>query len=106
MLCGQAFATGAITEEEFNNIFKLRRAILVVYNNPKMYIEMSKRQNNFHKPHRKDTNAMAWQTLIKLRTLWNEYGQPKQKEVKDVENGTCLFIWLLYYTSNWMPRRT
>ena len=66
VLGGQAFATSAITEEEFNNIFKQRRAILVVYNNPKMYIEMSKRQNDFHRPHRKDTHAVAWQTLIKL----------------------------------------
>ena len=36
VLGGQTFAAGAITEEEFNNIFKHRRAILVVYNNPKM----------------------------------------------------------------------
>ena len=43
VLGGQAFATTAITEEEFNNIFKQRCAIVVVYNNPKMYIEMSKR---------------------------------------------------------------
>ena len=92
VLDGQAFAAGAITEEEFNNIFKHRRAILVVYNNPKMYIEMSKRQNDFHKPNRKDTHAMAWQTLIKLRTLWNEYGRSKPKEVRDVEKQGDMFI--------------
>ena len=50
-----------------------------------MYIEMSKRQNDFHRPNRKDTHAVAWQTLIKLRTLWNAYGRPKPKEVRDVE---------------------
>ena len=43
VLGGQAFAASAITEEEFNSIFKHKRATLVVYNNPKMYIEMSKR---------------------------------------------------------------
>ena len=59
MLGEQAFVAGAIIEEEFNNIFKQRRAILVVYNNPKMYIEMSKRQNDFHRPNRKDTHAVA-----------------------------------------------
>ena len=97
VLDGQAFVAGAITEEEFNSIFKHKRAILVVYNNPKMYIEMSKRQNDFHRPHRKDTHAVAWQTLIKLRTLWNEYGRPKPREVRDiVKRGTCLFVWLLY----------
>ena len=74
VLGGQAFAAGVITEEEFNNIFKQRRAIPVVYNNPKICIEMSKRQNDFHRPNRKDTHAVAWQTLIKLRTLWNAYG--------------------------------
>ena len=70
----EAFAAGAITEEEFNNIFKHRRVVLVVFNNPKMYIEMSKRQNDFHRSNRKETHAATWQTLIKLRTLWNEYG--------------------------------
>ena len=92
VLGGQAFAAGAITEEEFNSIFKHRRAILVVYNNPKMYIEMLKRQNDFHKPHWKDTHTVAWQTLIKLRTLWNEYGRPKPKDVRDVEKRGDMFI--------------
>ena len=94
MLGGQAFTAGAITEE-FNNIFKQRRAILVVYNNPKMYIEMSKRQNDFHRPNRKDTHAVAWQTLIKLRALWNEYGRPKPKEVRDVEKQGDMFICMV-----------
>ena len=66
MLGGQAFAAGAIIEEEFNTIFKQRRAILVVYNNPKMYFEMSKKQNNFHRPNWKNTHVVAWQTLIKF----------------------------------------
>ena len=30
--------------------------------------------------------------MIKLRTLWNEYGQPKPKEVRDVENRGDMFI--------------
>ena len=59
VLGGQAFAAGVIIEEEFNNIFKQRHVILVVYNNPKMYIEMSKKQNDFHRPNHKDTNTVA-----------------------------------------------
>ena len=35
---------------------------------------------------------MAWQTLIKLRTLWNEYGRPKPKEARDVEKRGDMFI--------------
>ena len=92
VLGGQAFAAGAITEEEFNSIFKHKRTILVVYNNPKMYIEISKKQNDFHRPHRKDTHVVAWQTLIKLRTLWNEYGRPKPREVRDIEKRGDMFI--------------
>ena len=45
-----AFARGDITEEDMNNIFRERVAIPVVYNNHQMYIEMSKRQNDFHTP--------------------------------------------------------
>ena len=59
VLGGEAFATDAITKEEFNNIFKQRPAILVVYNNPKIYIEMSKTQNDFHRPNQRDTHAMV-----------------------------------------------
>ena len=43
VLAKEAFAAGDITEEERNYIFRRRNVILVVYNNPKMYIEMSKR---------------------------------------------------------------
>ena len=85
VLAKEAFAAGEITEEEQNNIFRRRNAIPVVYNNPKMYIKMSKRQNDFHIPNRKETHAPTWQTLIKLRALWNEYGRPKPREEEDVQ---------------------
>ena len=65
----EAFAAAAIIEEEFNNIFIHRRAILVVYNNPKMYIGMVILRctlEDVHRSHWKDTHAVAWQTLIKL----------------------------------------
>ena len=42
VLVEAAFANGDITEEEMNTIFRERFAILVVYNNPRLYIEMSK----------------------------------------------------------------
>ena len=69
VLAEEAFAVGEIIEEERNNIFRRRNAIPVVYNNPKMYIEMSKRQNDFHTPNWKETHAPTWQTLIKLCAL-------------------------------------
>ena len=43
VLAEEAFASGDITEEEMNTIFRERFAIPVVYNNPQLYIEMSKR---------------------------------------------------------------
>ena len=60
VLAEEAFANGDITEEEMNNIFRERFAILVVYNNPRLYIEMSKQQNDFHSPNRKATHVVAW----------------------------------------------
>ena len=65
VLAEEAFVSGNITEEEMNSIFREQFAIPVVYNNPQLYIEMSKRQNDFHTPNRKATHAVAWQTLIK-----------------------------------------
>ena len=92
VLAEEAFAVGEITEEDRNNIFRRRNAIPVVYNNPKMYIEMSKRQNDFHTPNRKETHAPAWQTLIKLCALWNEYGRPKPREEEDVQRRWDMLI--------------
>ena len=43
VLAEDAFVAGDIIEEEQNNIFRHRNTIPVVYNNLKMYIEMSKR---------------------------------------------------------------
>ena len=60
VLAEEAFASGDITEEEMNTIFRKRFAIPVVFNNPRLYIEMSKRQNDFHAPNRKATHAVAW----------------------------------------------
>ena len=56
----EAFVNGDITNEEMNIIFRERFAIPVVYNNPRLYIEMSKRQNDFHTPNRKATYVVAW----------------------------------------------
>ena len=75
-----------------NTIFRERSAILVVYNNPRLYIEMSKRQNDFHAPNRKATHAVAWQTLIKIRNLWNAYERPKTRDETDNENRGDMLI--------------
>ena len=50
VLAKEAFANGNITEEEINTIFREQFAILVVYNNPRLYIEMSKQEIDFHTP--------------------------------------------------------
>lgn len=84
VIAEEAFVIGDISEEDMNTIFRQRSAIPVVYNNPRMYIEMSKRQNDFHRPNRKETHASTWQTLIKMRNLWNEYERPKPKDEKNI----------------------
>ena len=60
VLVEEAFARGDITKEEMNTIFREGFAILVVYNNPRLYIEISKQQNDFHTSNRKATHAVAW----------------------------------------------
>ena len=75
-----------------NNIFRERVAIPVVYNNPRMYIEMSKRQNDFHTPNQKATHAVPWQTLIKIQNLWNEYERPKSRDETDIEKRADMLI--------------
>ena len=75
VLVEEAFANGDITEEKMNTIFRERFAIPLVYNNPRLYIEMSKHHNDFHTPNRKATHIVAWQTLIKIWNLWNEYAR-------------------------------
>ena len=88
----EAFASGDITEDEMNNIFRERLAIPVVYNNPRMYIEMSKRQNDFYRPNRKATHAAPWQTLIKIQNLWNEYKRPQPRDEIDIEKRADMLI--------------
>ena len=60
VIAEEAFANGDITEEERNAIFRERLAIPVVYNNSRLYIEMSKRQNDFHIHNRKATHVVPW----------------------------------------------
>ena len=85
ILAQEAFQKGHITKEDLDNIFSTRKAVVVVYDNPKMYLEMSKRQNDFNIPNRKDSHASAWQTLVKLRALWINYGRPKAREDEDIQ---------------------
>ena len=87
-----ALARGDISNEQMNNIFRERVAIPVVYDNPRMYIEMSKRQNDFHTPNRKATHAVPWQTLIKIWNLWNEYERPKPQDETDIGKRADMLI--------------
>ena len=84
ILAQEAFQKGHITKKDLDNFFSTRKNIVVVYDNPKMYLEMSKRQTEFNIPNRKDTHARVWQTLVKLRALWIDYGRPKAREDEDI----------------------
>ena len=57
-----------------------------------MYIEMSKRQNDFHSPNRKATHVVLWQTQIKIRNLWNEYERPKARDETDMGKRADMLI--------------
>ena len=91
----EAFSSGDISEEEMNIIFRERFAIPVVYNNPRLYIEMSKRQNDFHTPNQKAIHAVAWQTLIKIWNLWNAYERPKTRDEMDNEKRGDMLICMV-----------
>ena len=43
VLTEEAFQKGHITKGDLENIFRTKKAVVVVYDNPKMYLEMSKR---------------------------------------------------------------
>ena len=66
-------------------VFAKRLALVVVYDDPSLYLEASKKQNNFFKPDRKK-HARVWQTLWKLRDIWNTYECPQANVEADNEN--------------------
>ena len=80
----EAFHKDHITKEDLDNFFSTRKFVVVVYDNPKMYLEMSKRQNDFNILNRKDNHASVWQTLVKFCAQWINYGRPKAREDKDI----------------------
>jgi hypothetical protein len=53
-------AKGAITKEETETTFKKRAAIVLVYNNSKIFLEILKKANDFHTPNQKDIHAIVW----------------------------------------------
>ena len=61
--------------ESIKSIFAKQPALVVVYDDPVLYLEASKLQNNFFKPDRKK-HARVWQTLWKLRDIWDTYERP------------------------------
>ena len=67
------------------SIFTKRPALVVVYDNLALYLEASKKQNNFFKPDWKK-HARVWQTLWKLRDIWDTYGHPRVNVEADNEN--------------------
>ena len=69
MLAKEAHRVGEIDDIVLSSNFAKKPAIVVVYNDPTMYLEALKRQNNFFMPERKK-HARVWQTLEKLRDIW------------------------------------
>ena len=70
--------------ESMKLIFTKRLALVVVYDDPTLYLEASKKQNNFFKPDRKK-HARVWQTLWKLRDVWDTLERPRANVEADNE---------------------
>ena len=50
---------GKLDTESMKSVFEKRLALVVLYDNPSLYLEASKKQNNFFKPDRKK-HAHVW----------------------------------------------
>ena len=57
------------------SIFAKHPTLVVVYNDPSLYLEASKMHNNFFKPDWKK-HVRVWQTLSKLKDIWGTYDCP------------------------------
>ena len=77
---------GKLNIKSMRSIFAKRPALVVVYDDPALYLEASKKQNNF-KPDRKKY-ARVWQTLWKLRDIWDAYEHPRANVEADNKNRT------------------
>ena len=73
------------------SIFTKQRALVVVYDDLALYLEALKKQNNFFKPDRKKY-AYVWQTLWKLRDIWDTYERPCANVEADNENRTKVLV--------------
>ena len=62
VLAKDAVKKRKLDTESMKSIFTKRPALVVVYDDPTLYLEASKKQNNFFKPDRKK-HVRVWQTL-------------------------------------------
>ena len=67
---------GKLDTESIKSVFAKRPILVVVYDDPILYLEASKKQNNFFNPDQKK-HARVWQTLWKLRNIWDIYERPR-----------------------------
>ena len=84
VLAKDAVKKRKLDTESMKSIFMKRPALVVVYDDPALYLEASKKQNNFFKPDRKK-HARVWQTLWKLRDIWDTLERPRANVEADNE---------------------
>ncbi len=59
VLVQEAFQKGHIKKKNLDNFFSTRKVVVVVYDSPKMYLEMSKRQNDLNIPKGQSCKCLA-----------------------------------------------
>ena len=87
VLAKDAVKKRKLDTESMKSTFTKQPALIVVYDDPTLYLEASKKQNNFFKPDRKK-HARVWQTLWKLRDIWDTLEHPHANVEADNENRT------------------
>ena len=85
MLAKDDVKKGKLDTESMKSVFTKRLALVVVYDDLALYLEASKKQNNFFKPDWKKY-ACVWQTLWKLRDIWDTYERSRANIEADNEN--------------------
>ena len=76
---------GKLDTTNIKSIFTKRPALVVVYDDLVLYLEALKKKNKFFKPDWKK-HARVWQTLWKLRDIWDTYKGPRANVEADNEN--------------------
>ena len=87
--------------ESMKSVFAKWPTLVVVYDDPALYLEALKKQNNYFKPDRKK-HARVWQTLWKLRDIWDTYNVLGRMSKRTTRIGQkCWYVlpafWILIF---------